>query len=70
MLDGWKLRKQTSSGTGRLLRVFPAGSSIGAGEYFLWVNSSGNFSGEVSANVRAVVELPKGTLFFLELDRR
>ena len=67
VLDGWKLRKQTSSGTESFIRVFPAGSSIGAGEYFLWVNCLENFQGKYRQMFRAVVRLPKGTLFFLKM---
>jgi hypothetical protein len=56
-MSGWKLHKKSSTGTDYSLKVFPAGSVIGAGQLFVWANSSDGFSETVSANVSSTETL-------------
>jgi hypothetical protein len=52
-LNGWKLRKKNSSSTVDgydSVRVFSSGEIIGAGDYFIWANSSGGFAISIGAN--------------------
>jgi hypothetical protein len=56
-MSGWKLHKKSSTGTDYSLKVFPAGSVIGAGQSFVWANSDDGFSETVSANVSSTETL-------------
>jgi hypothetical protein len=56
-MSGWKLHKKSSTGTDYSLKVFPAGSMIGAGQTFVWANAEGGFSETVSANVSSTETL-------------
>jgi hypothetical protein len=56
-MSGWKLHKKSSTGTDYSLKVFPAGSVIGAGQSFVWANSEDGFSGTVGANVSSTETL-------------
>jgi hypothetical protein len=49
-LGGWKLRKKSSTGSDYSLREFPKETSIGAGSYFVWANSSGGFAQSIGAD--------------------
>lgn len=50
-ISGSKLRKRTQSGNEYSLRVFPSGSVIPAGGYFMWANSGNGFDVSVGADV-------------------
>lgn len=65
ILDGWKLRKKTSSGAESSIRVFPAGSTVGPGEYFLWANTSDGFNSEINANVSSSSTVSEGNIIYL-----
>jgi hypothetical protein len=56
-MSGWKLHKKSSTGTDYSLKVFPAGSVIGAEQSFVWANSDDAFSEIVSANVSSTETL-------------
>ena len=48
-LNGWKLRKKSSSGTDYSLRAFGAGDSVPSGGYFIWANSASGFAQAIGA---------------------
>jgi hypothetical protein len=56
-MSGWKLHKKSSTGTDYSLKVFPAGSVIGARQSFVWANSDDGFSETVSANISSTETL-------------
>ena len=56
-ISGWKLHKKSGTGADYSLKVFPAGSVIGAGQPFVWANSSGGFSETIGANVSSTETL-------------
>jgi len=56
-LSGWKLRKRTQPGGESSIRVFPEGSMIEAGGYFIWANSDDGFAESVHANVSSTQTL-------------
>lgn len=66
LLDGWKLRKQTSTGTESSIRILPVGTTIDPGEYFLWATTSGGFNGEVSADVSSSATISEGNTVILK----
>jgi hypothetical protein len=45
------LRKKTQSGTESSIKVFPDGSMIAPGGYFVWANSANGFASNIGANV-------------------
>jgi len=45
------LRKKSQPGTDSSLRTIPSGTSLAAGQFFLWANSAGGFSETVHADV-------------------
>jgi hypothetical protein len=56
-MSGWKLHKRSNTGTDYSLKVFPTGSVIAAGQYFIWANSTNGFSESISANVSSTETL-------------
>ena len=56
-VSGWKLHKKSETGTDYSLKEFPAGSTIAAGQFFVWANSIGGFSETVDANVSSTETL-------------
>ncbi len=56
-MSGWKLRKKSKSGADYSLRVFPSGSSVGAGGYFMWANSENGFGDSIAANATSTATL-------------
>ncbi len=56
-MSGWKLHKKSQTGTDYSLKVFPAGSTIAAGQSFTWANSTGGFSDSIGANVSSTETL-------------
>ncbi len=56
-VSGWKLHKKSETGTDYSLKEFPAGSTIDAGQFFVWANSTGGFSETVAANVSSTETL-------------
>lgn len=50
-VSGWKLRKRTQSGAESSVKVFPDGSNIPSGGYFIWANSADGFAAAIGANV-------------------
>jgi hypothetical protein len=56
-MSGWKLHKKSSTGTDYSLKVFPAGSVIGAAQLFVWANSDNGFSDTVDANTSSTETL-------------
>ncbi len=56
-LQGWKLRKKSSTGSDQSVRALSEGDSIGPGGYFVWANSAGGFSEAVGANVSSTATL-------------
>ncbi len=49
-MGGWKLHKKSSTGADYSLREFPKGTSIAAGGYLTWANSSGGFAQSIGAD--------------------
>ena len=49
-MSGWKLHKKSSTGTDYSLRDFPQGTSIAAGGFLTWANSSGGFAQSIGAD--------------------
>lgn len=56
-MSGWKLRKRTQSGTESSVKVFPNGSAIAPGGYFIWANSANGFAATIGANVSSTQTL-------------
>jgi hypothetical protein len=56
-MSGWKLHKKSQTGTDYSVKVFPAGSTILAGQSFTWANSAGGFSDSIGANVSSTETL-------------
>ncbi len=56
-MSGWKLHKKSQTGTDYSLKVFPTGSTIAAGQSFMWANSTNGFSETVGANVSSTETL-------------
>lgn len=56
-MSGWKLHKKSSTGTDYSLKVFPVGSVIAPGGWFVWANSEDGFSTAVSADVSSTETL-------------
>lgn len=56
-LQGWKLRKKSSTGSDQSVRAFSEGDSIEAGGYFIWANSTGGFSEAIGANASSTATL-------------
>ena len=56
-VSGWKLRKRTQSGTESSVKVFPDGSIIAPGGYFIWANSADGFAATIGANVSSTQTL-------------
>jgi hypothetical protein len=56
-MSGWKLHKKSETGTDYSLKVFPAGSTIAAGQFFSWANATGGFSETAGANVSSTETL-------------
>ena len=56
-MSGWKLHKKSQTGTDYSLKVFPAGSTIDAGQSFVWANSADGFSETIVANVSSTETL-------------
>ncbi len=50
-IEGYKLRKRTSSGKEYSIRVFPKTSSIPGKGYFLWANSRDSFHETINADI-------------------
>jgi len=58
-IDGFKLRKRSSTGSESSIRAFPQGSKILAHSNFLWANSESNFANSLSADVSSKTTLAK-----------
>jgi hypothetical protein len=56
-MSGWKLHKKSQTGTDYSLKEFPVGSTIAAGQFFVWANSTGGFSETAGANVSSTETL-------------
>lgn len=56
-LSGWKLHKKSNTGTDSSLRVFPTGSAVLSGGYFVWANSAGGFADSIGADVSSTETL-------------
>jgi hypothetical protein len=56
-MSGWKLRKRSPSGADYSLRTFPDGTSLAAGDYFLWANSQNGFAVSMDADVSSTETL-------------
>jgi len=56
-VSGFRLRKKSSTGREYSLRVFPSGSSISSGGYFLWANSRGNYHLEADSDVYSTASI-------------
>ncbi len=56
-MSGWRLRKKSQTGAGYSLKPFPAGSTIAAGQMFVWANSAGGFSEMIGANASSAETL-------------
>lgn len=56
-INGWKLRKKTSSGADYSIRVFPSALSLVPSAYFAWANSDNDFALQISANVSSTQTL-------------
>ncbi len=65
-ISGWKLRKQTSTGTESSIRVLPAGSTIDPNGYYVWATTSGGFESEISANVSSSSTISEGNTIILK----
>lgn len=68
-ISGFKLRKRTQSGAEYSVRVFPKGSIIEGSGYFLWANSTNDFSQKINANASSTQTLAKNnSIAFLDSD--
>lgn len=56
-VSGWKLRKKSSTGADYSVRVFPAGSSVAVGGYFMWANAADGFGDSIGANTTSTATL-------------
>ena len=56
-IGGWKLRKKTKTGTDYSVRVFPDGSSVPSGGYFIWANGEGGFGASIGADATSTQAL-------------
>lgn len=56
-LNGWKLRKKTSTGSEDSLKAFGAGNSVPPGTYFAWANSENGFGDTIAANATSTATL-------------
>jgi hypothetical protein len=56
-MSGWKLHKKSETGTDYSLKTFPLGSTIAAGQSFVWANSIGGFSETIAADASSTETL-------------
>lgn len=56
-LGGWKLRKQTASGSESSIAVFSASSTIPSHGFFLWANADGGYGASIGADVTTTASI-------------
>jgi hypothetical protein len=56
-ISGWKLHKKSQTGTDYSIKTVPAGSTIAAGQSFIWANSVGGFSESMGADISSTETL-------------
>lgn len=67
-IEGFQLKKKSSTGKEYSLRVFPKGSEIKAKNYFVWANSKNDFSKKINADIESTATLSKNNSLAL-LDK-